>query len=319
MSRYSHTVTTAEQGKRLDVLLASLEGVSSRAAAVRLLEAGRVSLNGTVTTAKKRVVLHNDCISYEVVAVRPPELLAEDIELDLRYEDDDLAVICKPAGLVVHPAQGNANGTLVNALIARYGYEGLALLQGADRPGIVHRLDKDTSGLMLVAFNDEAGWLLQEMIRNRAVDRRYLALVHGAIAPQSGLIDAPIARGGADRQRMVVAEGGSARDSVTTFEVLRRFAASPADDGYTLLECKLFTGRTHQIRVHMEYIGHPCVGDALYGSQNRPRAQLGLRRQFLHSWRLSFNHPLSGEAMEFNDAPPPELQAVLDGLEGREL
>ena len=317
MSLHQHIVTSTEHGKRLDTVLASLRDINSRSAAVRLLEAGQVKLNGAKTAAKKRVVLSGDQIVYQIIVQQPLELLAEEIELNVCYEDEDLAVLSKPAGLVVHPAHGNESGTLVNALIARYGYQNLALLQGDDRPGIVHRLDKDTSGLMLVAFNDHAGLLLQEGIRTKSVDRRYLALVHGHIAPENGLIDAPIARGGAERQRMVIARNSSARDSVTTFSVLKRYHADQYDDGYTLVECKLFTGRTHQIRVHMEYIGHPCVGDALYGSQNRPRAQMGLERQFLHSHYLGFNHPFTKKLLEFNDSLPRELQEIIDQLERR--
>jgi 23S rRNA pseudouridine1911/1915/1917 synthase len=161
--------------------------------------------------------------------------------------------------------------------------------------------------------------MLQADIRSKAIDRRYLALAHGYIAPKTGLIDAPIARGAAERLRMVINQGSSSRDSVTSFTVLKRYEASHFDDGYTLLECKLFTGRTHQIRVHLEYIGHPCVGDTIYGSQNRARAQMGLSRQFLHSYRLNFRHPVSGEQLSFEDSLPIELQEILDSLSNRIL
>jgi 23S rRNA pseudouridine1911/1915/1917 synthase len=206
---------------------------------------------------------------------------------------------------------------LVNALIAHCGYGNLALLQGDDRPGIVHRLDKDTSGLMIVAKSNVAGRVLTDAIRSKSVERRYLTLVHGRIAPQTGLIDAPLARGYFNRLKIYVSDTPSAKSSVTAFEVLERFEAGLHDDGYTLLECRLHTGRTHQIRAHMEYIGHPCVGDPVYGSQSRPKAQLGLTRQFLHSSRLEFTHPMTHEPMVFTDALPDDLAAVLEDLRQR--
>ncbi|MDR1082369.1 MAG: RluA family pseudouridine synthase [Coriobacteriales bacterium] len=310
MPRYEHVVSVDEQGMRLDALLATLEGVVSRSAAVKLIEQGLATLNGEATT-KKRIVVAGDTLAYLVSPERPRELVAEPIFLDIRHEDEGLIVLSKQAGLVCHPSQGHESGTLVNALIAHCGYENLAQLQGEDRPGIVHRLDKDTTGLMLVAKRDDVGAALQDAIRLKAIDRRYLALVHGYIAPNTGLIDAPLARGQADRQRMVIANGAGSRSSVTTFTVLERFAAGRFDDGYTLIECKLFTGRTHQIRAHLDYIGHACVGDTLYGSQTRPKAQLGLTRQFLHSYRLEFTHPLTGQTLNFSDPLPEDLQAAL--------
>jgi 23S rRNA pseudouridine1911/1915/1917 synthase len=318
MPRYEHVVSAEEQGLRLDALLATLEGVASRSAAVRLIEQGVATLNDEATT-KKRIVVAGDRLAYFVAPPQPQELIAEAIPLDIRYEDEGLIVLSKQAGLVCHPARGHESGTLVNALIAHCGYENLAQLQGEDRPGIVHRLDQDTTGLMLAAKTNEAGLLLQEGIRTKAIDRRYIALAHGYIAPDTGLIDAPIARGGADRQRMVVAEGPSARSSVTTFTVFERFEAGRFDEGYTLMECKLFTGRTHQIRVHLDYIAHPCVGDPLYGRQNRPKAQLGLTRQFLHSYRLELVHPITGESLAFVDGLPEDLASALESIENRSM
>jgi 23S rRNA pseudouridine1911/1915/1917 synthase len=313
MTDYEHKVTPEEQGTRLDVLLATLEGITSRSSAVKLIEQAAVTLNGDPAT-KKRIVIADDIVAYSLEVQAPRELRAEAIPLDIRYEDEGLIVLSKQAGLVCHPSQGHESGTLVNALIAYCGYANLAQLQGDDRPGIVHRLDKDTTGLMLVAKTDEVGELLQDEIRLRSIDRRYLALAHGYIAPDTGLIDAPIARGQADRMRMVVDDTPEARSSVTTFTVLERFEAGRFDDGYTLIECKLFTGRTHQIRVHLDYIAHPCVGDPLYGQTNRPKAQLGLTRQFLHSYRLEFTHPLTGEELRFFDPLPDDLQEALDSL-----
>ncbi|MDR1358850.1 MAG: RluA family pseudouridine synthase [Coriobacteriales bacterium] len=318
MSRYEHRVTHDEQGNRIDALLASFPEVCSRGEAVRLLESGQVLLNGSRHTAKKRIVLAGDTIVYTLHPPAEQPLTGEYIELDIRYEDDYLIVLSKEAGMVVHPAQGHAEGTLVHALLNHCGYENLALLQGEDRPGIVHRLDKDTSGLMLVAKDEQAGLALQEGIRTRNVDRRYLTLVHGYIAPDTGLVDAPITRGSVERKRMTVGDGPGSREAITTFEVLDRFEAGQHDDGYTYLECKLYTGRTHQIRVHMDYIGHPCVGDPVYGRLG-PAAQLGLTRQFLHSWRLSFVHPITGEAMEFEDGLPSDLSQALDLIADRRI
>jgi 23S rRNA pseudouridine1911/1915/1917 synthase len=320
MPRSEHVVGADEQGQRLDALLATFEGVVSRAAAVRIIEQGRATLNGEPTT-KKRIVVEGDLLAWSITPPMPRELCAEDIPLDIRYEDDDLIVLSKQAGLVCHPSQGHESGTLVNALIAHCGYENLAQLQGEDRPGIVHRLDRDTTGLMLAAKTNTAGLALQDGIRSKAIDRRYLALAHGYIAPDTGLIDAPLSRGQADRHRMVVASDTAvrSRSSVTTFTVLERFEAGRFDDGYTLMECKLFTGRTHQIRAHLDYIGHACVGDPLYGPRNRPKAQLGLTRQFLHSYRLEFTHPCSGRDLSFTDPLPQDLQEALDSIEGESL
>ncbi|MDR2714848.1 MAG: RluA family pseudouridine synthase [Coriobacteriales bacterium] len=315
MPEYFHTVGAQEHGMRLDALLATLDGLASRSEAVRLIEAGEVSLNNNPLTEKKYLVAEGEELSYQIDVKQPIMLQGEDIELDIRYEDDDLIVLSKQADLVVHPAGSYFSGTLVNALIAHCGYDNLALLQGDDRPGIVHRLDKDTTGLMLAAKRQAAGLTLQEGIRAKEVKRHYLALVHGIIAPDTGLIDAPLTRGTFERQKIVVGQGPRARESITSFTVLERFDAGTHDDGYTLIECELHTGRTHQIRAHAEYIGHACVGDPVYGAQNRPKAQRGLNRQFLHSWHLSFQHPSTKETCEFFDILPADLAQVLDELE----
>ena len=237
--------------------------------------------------------------------------------MDVRYEDDYLLVISKQPGLVCHPAEGHYGDTLVNALIAHCGKDHLCSVQGEhDRLGIVHRLDRDTSGLMLAAKTDEVGLALMEDIRTRDVDRHYLSLVQGWIPLDTGYIDAPIARSDKDHLRMTVSDKDNARSSVTTFEVVKRFDPGKKDDGFTLIDWKLFTGRTHQIRVHMEYIKHPCVGDPVYGWQKKDN--LGLTRQFLHSYRLDFTHPVTGERLHFEDTLPDDLQAVLDELESRD-
>jgi 23S rRNA pseudouridine1911/1915/1917 synthase len=272
-----------------------------------------VRVNGQ-TVNKRHRVRSGDRITVEIPPTESSELVAEDVWLDIRLEDDDLIVLSKPAGMVVHPAQGHWSGTLVNALLGHG--EGLGTLAGDERPGIVHRLDKDTSGVMLVAKNDDSQRALSSAIKQRLVDRRYLALVHGRIVPDSGMIDAPIGRHPKDRQKMWVTDAAGARQAVTSFRVLERFEAGGVDDGYTLIECKLQTGRTHQIRVHTAYIQHAVVGDQLYGRRVF-KADLGLPRQFLHSYRLAFEHPRTSEEIEIVDALPQDLAAALAGLEGR--
>jgi 23S rRNA pseudouridine1911/1915/1917 synthase len=327
---YDHIVTADEQGTRLDVLVAGLgiDGIASRSSVVRLIESGRILLNGA-QTAKKRLVLEGDVVHIEVVARTPAESSVVpnySIPLDIRYEDDQLIVLSKQAGLVCHPAKGHYDDTLANALVAHCGEQNLSHVQGEDRPGIVHRLDNLTSGLMLAAKTDIAAAALQDGIRTRNIDRRYITLVHGNIAPDTAKVDAPIARSVTDRTRMAVSDDYTAKPAITTFSVLERFYAGRYDEGYTLLECHLFTGRTHQIRVHMAYIKHPVVGDPLYGraanakARNRDHAtksEMGLDRQFLHSYRLSFEHPITHEQLTFRDQLPDDLQRVLDELSDR--
>lgn len=308
---FEHVVVDEEQGLRLDALLGQLDFLPSRSAAARLIDDGLVLVDGA-PARKRHSVRTGERIEVEVPPYDRGDLVAEDIPLDIRYEDDHMIVLSKQAGLVVHPAQGHWSGTLVHALLSHSDELGTA--QGDDRPGIVHRLDKDTTGLMMVAKSDEAQVALQEQIKIRSVDRRYLTLVHGWIAPDTGLIDAPLARDPRDRMRMAVSDRLDAKQSVTTFRVLERFEAGAHDDGFTLLECKLYTGRTHQIRVHMAYIKHPCVGDQIYGI-NRPKADLLLERQFLHAYRLELEHPITGAEMRFIDPPPEDLASRLRDIE----
>ena len=316
----SYSATALDAGERLDSLLAARACFASRSAAARAIESGNVFVNGA-HVVKKYAVAAGDVIVYqEEEEVEAGPVTGQPIDLDIRFEDDDLIVLSKQIGLVCHPSVDHADGTLVNALIYHCGADHLCNVQGEDdRLGIVHRLDRDTSGLMLAAKTDAAGYALMEDIRDRAVDRHYLALVHGVIAPDTGMIDAPIARSANERTRMAVRDVPSARDAVTTFRVLERFEPRQHDDGYTLIDCKLFTGRTHQIRVHMQYAKHPLVGDPVY-TANGPkdaRAQLGLKRQFLHSFRIRFIHPETSEELEFADNLPRDLDEALRSLGDR--
>jgi len=313
--RLEHFVAAEEAGQRLDVLVGALDGVTSRSAGQRLLAEGNVLVDG-VAVSKRHIVRAGERIEIEIPPYDRGSLTPEQIPLDIRFEDEHLIVLSKPSGLVVHPAHGHWTGTLVHALLAHA--DELGSLAGEDRPGIVHRLDKDTTGLMLVAKTDAAQSALSDAIKIRAVDRRYLALVHGYIAPESGLVDAPLARDQRDRMRMAVSESAGAKQAVTTFRVLERFGAGAHDDGFTLVECKLYTGRTHQIRVHMAYIDHAVVGDQLYGSR-RIKADLGLERQFLHSYWLRLEHPLTAEELEFVDPLPEDLAVRLASLDDLSL
>jgi 23S rRNA pseudouridine1911/1915/1917 synthase len=308
--RYTHNVRGDEAGMRLDVLLGQLDILPSRAAAQRLIGGGYVRVNGETAT-KRHITRAGERI--DVYPAEPEEITleAEHIPLDIRFEDAHLIVLSKPAGLVVHPARGHSTGTLVHALLGHT--EDLGTQAGQERPGIVHRLDKDTSGLMMVAKDDDTQVALSEALKLRTIERRYVTLVHGYIAPDTGIIDAPLARHPKDRLRMDVSDHADAKQSVTTFRVLERFMAGTHDDGYTLVECKLYTGRTHQIRVHMRYIKHPVVGDPMYG-RNHPKADLGLDRQFLHAYRIAFDHPQTGERIDLTDPLPADLAERLRAL-----
>lgn len=305
------------EGSRLDAFLAVQEGMPSRSACARLVEAGAVTINGTDATSKSERVVLGDRIRASIEEPEPaaPSALVPNhaIPLDIRYEDDRLIVLSKQAGLVCHPSPGHVDDTLANALVAHCGYDHLGTLQGDDRPGIVHRLDRDTSGLMVAAKDDEMQRALQDLIRLRVLDRRYVVLVHGYVAPDQGTITTGIARSPRNRLRMTVSDDPLAREAITTFTTLERFEAGRYDEGYSLLECHLYTGRTHQIRVHMRHIGHQVVGDQPYG-RGDARRNRGLVRQFLHSWRIAFDHPATGEPIVRADVLPPDLLDILKGL-----
>ena len=319
MSDVRYLVTSLDAGVRLDQFLGNQDACPSRSACAKLIESGAVDVNGETCYSKKQVVVEGDRIEVDLPEVRDPGALEpQAIPLDIRYEDDYLIVLSKQRGLVCHPAHGHESGTLANALVYHCGIDHLGTLQGEDRPGIVHRLDRDTSGLMLAAKDDDTQRALQDLIRLRTLDRRYVALCHGYIAMDSGTINTGIARSTRDRVKMAVSDDPFARQAITTFKVLERFEAERGDEGYTLVECHLYTGRTHQIRVHMRHINHALAGDPLYGKGSE-RANLGLTRQFLHSWRVKFTHPVTGRDIELHDELPWDLAAAYDEIADRSM
>ena len=319
MSDVRYLVTSLDAGVRLDQFLGNQDACPSRSACAKLIESGAVDVNGETCYSKKQMVVEGDRIEVDLPEVRDSGALEpQAIPLDIRYEDDYLIVLSKQRGLVCHPAHGHESGTLANALVYHCGIDHLGTLQGEDRPGIVHRLDRDTSGLMLAAKDDDTQRALQDLIRLRTLDRRYVALCHGYIAMDSGTINTGIARSTRDRVKMAVSDDPFARQAITTFKVLERFEAERGDEGYTLVECHLYTGRTHQIRVHMRHINHALVGDPLYG-KGSGRANLGLTRQFLHSWRVKFTHPVTGRDIELHDELPWDLAAAYDEIADRSM
>ena len=322
MADVVHNLLVGPEGDamRLDAFLGSQPGLPARSACARLVEGGRVTINGTPARSKSEKVLLGDRVQARVPETQPQEggLSPTAIPLDIRFEDNWLIVLSKQAGLVCQPSPGHVDDTLANALVAHCGIAHLGRLQGDDRPGIVHRLDMDTSGLMVAAKDDETQRALQDLIRLRTLDRRYVTLVHGYVAADSGTIETGIARSSRDRLRMAVSDDPMAREAITTFRVLERFEAGRRDEGYTLLECHLYTGRTHQIRVHMRHINHQCVGDPLYGRGDLAQ-NLGLTRQFLHSWSIRFDHPQTHEAIALTDTLPPDLLDAVQSLKGRSM
>ncbi|MBX3568594.1 MAG: RluA family pseudouridine synthase [Rhizobiaceae bacterium] len=317
-------------GQRLDQWLATaLSGEISRSRLQALIRQGAVSLGGAIVTEPKRKLATGDTVSIEMPEPEAPEPRGEAIPLDILHEDDDLIVVNKPAGLVVHPGAGNWTGTLVNALIHHCG-DSLSGIGGVRRPGIVHRLDKDTSGVMVAAKSDRAHKALSEAFADHGRDgdlqRAYLALVWNIPARASGTVDAPLGRAADRLRRAVVPEGrDDARHAVTHYEVLERFGEGRADvPQAALLECRLETGRTHQIRVHMAHIGHPLIGDRDYGQGFRTKANKlpepargvvdAFPRQALHAWLLGFRHPATGEAMRFEAGPPGDFSGLTEAF-----
>lgn len=294
------TAEAEDTGTRADVFLAAKLGVS-RSNMQKLLEDGRVKRGEKIIKANYKVRA-GEMFVVDIPEPEPIEAVPENIPLDIIYEDDDVVVLNKARGMVVHPAPGNYTGTLVNALL--YHCSNLSGINSAIRPGIVHRLDKDTSGIMIVAKNDAAHISLSQQIQSKTAVRTYIAVVRGNIKTDSGTIETQIARDKTDRKKMaVVKEGG--RDAITDYEVLERFGK------YTLVRCKLRTGRTHQIRVHMEYLGYPLVGDPKYSPMKTP---FGIKGQALHSHTLEFTHPRTGERMKFEAPLPEDMHKIITRL-----
>lgn len=300
MDKQTFIVQLAEGGERQDVYLTAKLPDYTRSRVMKLLESGSIVSNHGQLKAGYRV-RPGDTYLYTPRMAVAPELAAEAIPLTIVYQDESLLVIDKPVGMVVHPAAGNQNGTLVNALLAAV--DNLSGINGVARPGIVHRIDKDTSGLLVVAKNDIAHLALSRQIADKTAQRRYLALVHDNLRQDSGIVDAPIGRSNRDRKKMAVRDDG--RAAVTHWRVLERYIK------YTYLEASLETGRTHQIRVHMASIGHPVVGDMKYGPAKN---EFKLTRQFLHAYYLEFAHPVTGEQMSFTTPLPDDLAAIRDKL-----
>jgi 23S rRNA pseudouridine1911/1915/1917 synthase len=315
-------VSQEDSGARLDAYLALHVPELSRSAAQRLILDGCVSVGGQAVRSSYKLSPGED-IEYTLPKAKPTDLLPEEISLDIVYEDEDILVINKPKGMVVHPAPGSPSGTLVNALIAHC--KGLSAVGGVERPGIVHRLDKDTSGLIMVAKNDAAHHALQKQIQSRSAERQYLALVWGNPKFERAVVDAPIGRHPLDRKKMAVIETAMrhSREAVTELCVLERY------DIMSLLCAKLQTGRTHQVRVHAAYAGHPVVGDPVYSGERRlnfgGKELMGrvnqlidnLHGQALHAFSLSFNHPRTDERLSFTAPMPEDMQALVSFLRER--
>lgn len=291
-------IDAAAAGLRLDKAVADLTELS-RGLANEQIKNGQILVNGLAKKAKY-AVKEGDVISYEVPEPEVVEYVAEDLPLEIVYQDEDVAVVNKPQGIVVHPSAGHTSGTLVNALM--YHIKDLSGINGVLRPGIVHRIDKDTSGLLMIAKNDQAHLALADELKDKKSLRKYWAIVHGNLPNDRGVIEAPIGRSEKDRKKQAVTAKG--KPALTRFQVLERFG------DYTLVELHLETGRTHQIRVHMAYIGHPVAGDEVYG----PRKTLKGHGQFLHARTLGFTHPRTGEVLEFTAEAPAIFLETLEKL-----
>lgn len=299
MEEFLFTVTEEMAGERIDKVLSAEEEGWSRSQIQGWVKDGAIRVNGETVKPNYKTKQGD-----EIVVIPPPvedlDAVPEDLNLEIVYEDADVLVVNKPKGMVVHPAPGHSSGTLVNGLM--HHCTDLSGINGVIRPGIVHRIDKDTSGLLMVAKNDAAHHSLVDQLVKKTVTRRYIALVHGHIPHDKGTIEAPIARDTKDRQRMAVVDNG--KHAVTHFRVLERFG------DFTLVECNLETGRTHQIRVHMRYIGFPLVGDPKYG----PKRVKEAAGQALHAQVIGFDHPVTGEYLEFSAEPPAEFVELVDSV-----
>lgn len=301
--KYEIYIDEEQQGTRIDLVLSLSLAETSRSFIQKLFEKEKIKVNGEICTSKKYKVKNGDRVE---LTIPEPEILTvepEDIPLDIVYEDEDVLVVNKPKGMVVHPAVGNYNGTLVNAIMFHCG-DRLSSINGVIRPGIVHRIDKDTSGLLMIAKNDMAHESLSKQLAEHSITRRYQALVYHNFKEEEGTVNAPIGRDPKNRLRQAVTEQNS-KHAVTHYKVLERFG------GYTLIEAKLETGRTHQIRVHMSHLKHPLVGDLVYGPKKHT---LKVEGQMLHAKVLGFVHPRTGQYMEFDSQLPAYFEQILKGL-----
>lgn len=298
MEHFCIKVEDLDAGKRLDVFLSRNFNTMSRSHVQNIIDTGNVDVNGKAVKSSYKLKAY-DVIDITIPKPKELDIKPENIELDIMYEDSDVIVVNKPQGMVVHPASGVYNGTLVNALL--YHCKDLSGINGVTRPGIVHRIDKDTSGILVVAKNDIAHVKLSEQLKNHSMNRIYEALVEGVIKDDNGTIDKPLGRHPVERIKISIVKNG--KRAVTHYKVLQRF------HGYTYIECKLETGRTHQIRVHMASIGHPLVGDPVYGYKKQKFSTKG---QLLHAKKLGFIHPTTGKYMEFEAPMPEEFACILD-------
>ena len=301
--KYTFIIDKETQSTRIDLVLSLLLSETSRSFIQKLIEGGSLTVNGSLCRSKKYKVSENDVV--EIVLPEPEKLTIEEenIPLDIVYEDRDLLIVNKPRGMVVHPAVGNYKGTLVNAVMYHC-KDRLSSINGVIRPGIVHRIDKDTSGLLMIAKNNRSHESLSRQLAEHSITRKYMALVYNNFSEDEGTVDAPIGRDPRNRLRRAVVSENSRR-AVTHWRVMERFGR------YTLIEASLETGRTHQIRVHMAYINHPLIGDLLYGPKKQTLFDKG---QLLHAGVLGFVHPSTGEYMEFSSPLPEEFEQVLEKL-----
>lgn len=302
MDYFTIGIEKEDAGSRIDVFIAENMEELTRSAVQRLIESGHVRLNGGQVKANYKL-REKDVIDIEVPEAKAVEIIPEDIPLDILYEDADVIVVNKPQGMVVHPAPGHTTGTLVNGLMYHCG-DSLSGINGEKRPGIVHRIDKDTSGVLMVAKNDAAHQALAAQLAEHSITRRYYAVVFNGFQENSGTVDQPIGRNPLDRKKMAVTQKHSRR-AVTHYRVLERLG------NFTLIEAQLETGRTHQIRVHLTYIGHPLLGDLVYGPKKQP---IRLEGQALHARVLGFIHPTKGEYMEFEAPLPESFEKILQRL-----
>ncbi len=303
-NNYNFVIGQDAAGERLDSVLASLLEEVSRSYVQKLIEGGGVFVDGKPALKKNIKLAPGSMINLTIPAAKPCEAEPQDIPLDVVYEDEDLIVVNKPKGMVVHPAAGNADGTLVNALLFHCGK--LSSINGVERPGIVHRIDKDTSGLLVCAKSDAAHRGLSQQLAEHSVTRMYRAVVYYRLREEQGTVEGPIGRDPKNRLRMAVVEGG--KPAVTHYRLVESF------NGFSMITARLETGRTHQIRVHMAYINHPLLGDTVYGPAKQP---FGLKSQVLHAEILGFVHPVSGQYMEFSAEPPKEFKDVIEKLRSR--